>query len=777
VFHTVLSMSTLIEKLNNNTMKNFYFILLFFVCLYGKAQIINFPDANLKTKLLSASPSNEVARNLSNVSVKIDTNNNNEIEVSEAIQISYLKIENSNISDLTGLAFFTNLTYLNCDNNPIVNIDATPFSNLIELECGADPAFASLNVAGLPHLEILTCPSGSLTSLDVSSLINLTVLDFTNSYITSIDLSNLTNLIYLSCANSQLTSLDVSNNFNLQYLSCNSNQITILDVSMLSNLETLRCRYNSITSLDVSMLSNLNYLQCYGTQLTELNIKNGNSNSWTTLDFYDNPNLEFICADEEDVDFVQQKIDSYGYTTTCHVNSYCSFTPGGTFYDISGNIKFDSNSNGCDVADLNVSNLNLSITDGTTNSSIFTGTTGDYFIPVQAGIYTIVATIENPSYFNISPSNFTVNFPTDASPYAQDFCVTANGIHPDVEVTVIPITSARPGFDAVYKIIYRNKGTEIENGSVSITFDETILDYVVSNPVYNSSATNTFTWSYTNLLPFETKEIEISFNVNSETETPDVNIGDVLNYTVSIVTSNTDGAPADNTFTLNQTVVGSYDPNDKKCLEGDSVTPSMIGKYVHYVIRFENTGTHSAQNIVVKDMIDASKFDVLTLVPLHGSHEFYTSIKDEKVEFIFENINLDFNDATNDGYVAFKIKILPTLTVGDTFSNDANIYFDYNYPITTDEYVTTIQNVLSIQNFVFENEFILYPSPASDILNISSYNQTEIESVEIYNIVGQILIAIPNTTTSIDVSNIETGTYFIKVNTKKGIAATKFVKE
>jgi hypothetical protein len=29
----------------------------------------------------------------------------------------------------------------------------------------------------------------------------------------------------------------------------------------------------------------------------------------------------------------------------------------------------------------------------------------------------------------------------------------------------------------------------------------------------------------------------------------------------------------------------------------------------------------------------------------------------------------------------------------------------------------------------------------------------------------------------IDVSKIETGTYFIKVNTKKGIAATKFVKE
>ena len=314
-----------------------------------------------------------------------------------------------------------------------------------------------------------------------------------------------------------------------------------------------------------------------------------------------------------------------------------------------------------------------------------------------------------------------------------------------------------------------------ENGSVSLTFDDTVLDYVLSNPVYDSSATNSFTWNYTNLQPFDIREITIIFNVNSPMESPVVNNGDVLNYTASINISNTDDTPSDNIFELNQTVVGSYDPNDKTCLQGEIVAPSMIGEYVHYVIRFENTGTAVAQNIVVKDMIDLTKFEISTLVPLKGSHDYYTRINDNKVEFIFENINLDYNDATNDGYVAFKIKTKPTLVVGNTFSNNANIYFDYNFPITTNTYTITIQ-ALSNQDFTFENEFVFYPNPVREVLNIQSKNNLEVQSVEIYNVLGQVVLAIIDTTKTIDVSNLETGTYFIKINTDKGSTVTKFLK-
>ncbi|MDN3675881.1 hypothetical protein QWY90_00805 [Flavobacterium paronense] len=54
----------------------------------------------------------------------------------------------------------------------------------------------------------------------------------------------------------------------------------------------------------------------------------------------------------------------------------------------------------------------------------------------------------------------------------------------------------------------------------------------------------------------------------------------------------------DNSNYLRQIVVGSLDPNDKTCVEGNEVAPEFIDEYVHYVIRFENTGTANAENIV-----------------------------------------------------------------------------------------------------------------------------------------------------------------------------------
>ena len=175
-------------------------------------------------------------------------------------------------------------------------------------------------------------------------------------------------------------------------------------------------------------------------------------------------------------------------------------------------------------------------------------------------------------------------------------------------------------------------------------------------------------------------------------------------------------------------------------------------------------------------MIDLVKFDIATLVPLKSSHEFYTRINENKVEFIFENINLDFNDATNDGYVVFKIKTKPTLVLGDTFTNNANIYFDYNFPITTNTYTTTVA-ALSTQDYDFGNYFTLYPNPAKNVLNIQAKQGLTINSIEIYNQLGQIVIATTNALNTIDVSNLASGTYFVKINTEKGSANAKFVKE
>jgi hypothetical protein len=805
-------------------MRKFYFLVLGLLIFSGvKAQIVNIPDANFKKRLLESNVGSSIAASVGGIPMKIDANNDGEIQLTEAQNVSELKIVNASISSLEGISSFSNLTVLYCSGTLITSLDVTPLVKLVELNCSNNQLatldlppllklitldcsrnkLTSLNVKPLVNLDQLTCNKNQLTSLDVTPLVKLNILIISNNLLTSLDVTPLVKLRYLSCESNKLTSLDLKSLVYLFELRCEKNQLTSLDVTPLENLRSLSCNFNKLTSLDVTPLINLTTLFCTDNQLTSLDLSNQNQmsildcsyNNLTSLfikntspfdgndgtyslNFSPNKYLRYICANENLLVRVQSLVDKYGHVN-CQVNSYCSFVPGGTFYTIQGSQKFDSNNNGCDASDIIFPNLKFSITDGINKGSIIANATGNYFIPVKDGTQTITPVLENSSYFNISPTKTVVTFPTQASPFTQDFCVTANGIHPDLEVTVLPINRARPGFDATYKIVYKNKGNQTQSGSVNLKFNDAVSDIVAANPVVTNQNTNTISWDFSDLKPFETRVIEVTVNVNSPLETPAVNGGDVLNYTATITSATTDETPTDNTFTLNQTVVNAFDPNDKTCLEGATIPPSAVGKYVHYLIRFENKGTAEAQNVVVKDMIDTSKFDISSLVVTQGSHPFVTRITEtNKVEFIFENINLPFDDATNDGYVAFKIKTKPSLVVGDSFSNTASIYFDYNFPIVTNTATTSVLQSLGNIDFEFDSYFSVYPNPVQNSLNLDIKKQIRLSSISIYNTLGQQILVIPNEqyTKQVDVSNLKTGNYFIKLTSDKGSAIGKFIK-
>ena len=791
-------------------MKKLYFSLLtLLLCFVANAQIVNIPDANFKAKLLAASPSLTTASvetpiynsssNSWTVSSynKIDTNNDGEIQVSEAQTIKYLNISFSSITNIEGMLSFTNIIYLGCVSNPLTSLNVQGLTNLqglicsnnqltslnfqgltnlLTLDCSNNP-LTSLNVQGLTNLETLFCITSQLSSLNVQGLTNLQFLDCSDNQLSSINVQGLANLQFLICKNNALSSLNVQGLTNLITLTCYNNQITTLNLQGLTNLLTLDCFNNQLPSLNVQELGNLHYLDCSNNQLTSLFVKNGNLQGWSFFAISENPNLAYICADEADLTFVQTKVNQAGYTATCQVNSYCSFVPGGTYYTIQGNNKLDTNSNGCDAIDGFYPNLKFTISNGTVVGSLISNASGNFSIPVSAGTHTITPQFENPNYFTSSPTSTTINFPATASPFVQDFCIAPNGIHHDLEVVIIPLEPARPGFDATYKIKYKNKGNQNETATLVFNYNDAILDYISSTLTPTTTSTGSLSWNIGTVTPFQSGEFVVTLNVNSPMETPAVNAGDILNYTAVINGLNTDETPVDNTATLNQTVVNSYDPNDKTCLEGTTINPNMIGQYVHYQIRFENTGTFPAENIVVKDMIDTTKFDIATLQITDASHSCVTRITNpNKVEFIFEDINLPFDDATNDGYVVFKIKTKSTLVVGNTISNLANIYFDYNFPIVTNTATSTFQ-ALATNEFDSNNALTLYPIPVKGNLNFSLKNNEITSSISIYNLLGQLIQTTTNPSNSIDVSNLQSGSYLIKVTTDKGINSGKFVKE
>src|SRR5690606_34546792 len=133
----------------------------------------------------------------------------------------------------------------------------------------------------------------------------------------------------------------------------------------------------------------------------------------------------------------------------------------------SGENRLDGNGDGCDASDLSVPFLQYQISDGNLSGSIISDGTGSYSLPVSTGVHSIFPALEHPEYFNISPSSVTVTFPDESSPFSQDFCLTPNGNFADTEILIVPTVPARPGFDAHYDIVYKNKGNTIASGSIA----------------------------------------------------------------------------------------------------------------------------------------------------------------------------------------------------------------------------------------------------------------------------------------------------------------------
>jgi len=305
------------------------------------------------------------------------------------------------------------------------------------------------------------------------------------------------------------------------------------------------------------------------------------------------------------------------------------------------------------------------------------------------------------------------------------------------------------------------------------------MDLMATYPATDSQTANTLSWNYSNIEPFESREILVTMKLNAPTDTPPLNGGEILDFVATIDPVTGDETTGDNTLTLNQKVVNSFDPNDKTCIEGERIIPEMVGDYVHYLIRFENTGTASAINVIVKDIIDMAKFDPTTLNVTDSSHHLKTRITNgNEVEFVFENINLPFEDANNDGYIAFKIKTLESLVLGDTFENEAEIYFDYNFPIVTNRTITTVANtVLSIEETAIVN-FEIYPNPVKDRLFINGIEN--IESVTIYDISGRTVKHMSNlinlNRTEISTQHLSQGAYFVKIKAGAGELVQKVTK-
>jgi uncharacterized delta-60 repeat protein len=86
-----------------------------------------------------------------------------------------------------------------------------------------------------------------------------------------------------------------------------------------------------------------------------------------------------------------------------------------------------------------------------------------------------------------------------------------------------------------------------------------------------------------------------------------------------------------------------------------------------------------------------------------------------------------------------------------------------------------MDSLLNTENFSFQSSILIYPNPSSDILTIELQNGLELQNINFYNTLGQ-LVKTSNTSTT-NVSKLTKGTYYVEVITNQGkVTKTIIVK-
>jgi uncharacterized repeat protein (TIGR01451 family) len=221
-------------------------------------------------------------------------------------------------------------------------------------------------------------------------------------------------------------------------------------------------------------------------------------------------------------------------------------------------------------------------------------------------------------------------------------------------------------------------------------------------------------------------------------------------------------------------VTGSYDPNDKTGYPNGVTDQYYIqpNQQLQYVIRFQNTGTDTAFTVVIRDTLDID-LNIFTVTPGVSSHNYEFRMYGPRVlEWTFNNILLPdstANSEASNGFVTFHVDQVNDLAPGTEITNDADIYFDFNDPITTNTTIHRIfegfVSVLSIEELINEGKTLLvYPNPTTNNITIKG-KEIMTQNFKVYDQMGREVLngKLNGISTEVNLSKLSDGIYTLKI--------------
>lgn len=440
------------------------------------------------------------------------------------------------------------------------------------------------------------------------------------------------------------------------------------------------------------------------------------------------------------------------------------------FKTITGTVYYDLNKNGVkDAGDIPVAGGVLSLNE---ESFATTNKEGVYkLILREQGTFEVKASSNHPYYISSIPAVKTIVYDENYVNDSVHFLIQIKDVK-DLKINGTNLV-ARPGMNTSVTAFVENFGVNnLSNVTVKIKKPQD-WNLTQARPSGYREDNDTLIWENINLNKLSVS----SFNVQTKLPATATILGNSYQYEMWVENKD-DITPENNYYSILDTIIGSYDPNDK-VVNYTSLTPeNSNSQELIYTIRFQNTGTDTAFKVVVIDTI-VGNLDPSSIKVLGASHDFTWEYTGQGIaEFTFDNILLpdsNTNEAASHGFVTLTVKANKDLAVGDSIYNRAGIYFDFNEPVITNTVLTRIATVTSIYTYT-NTSLKIYPNPANDNVRVE-WNTEDKAILRLLDVSGKVIQTqiLNRNYSDMDVSKLSKGLYLIQLQTSEGVSTGKLL--
>ena len=359
---------------------------------------------------------------------------------------------------------------------------------------------------------------------------------------------------------------------------------------------------------------------------------------------------------------------------------------------MSGRVFFDENENGTlDAGESFAGRFPVKVTPSAL--AVFTDENGVFNIYAGAGTYTITPDLGDCWELTTQPAAHVVSFNGVDAQSGFDFGVKTNNALTSGAISMTS-SATRCGFTVPFWLNFSNNGCNAANGRAALV-QHPLATFLSADIAPSSASGDTLFWDFNGLLPGENRQVKMEFEIAGVQF-----LGETIGMPLLVQDGNGQTVAS---YQYLSVINCAYDPNDKQVYPRRSENPlfgtnlTLFDERLEYTIRFQNTGTDTAFNIVIRDTLSVD-LDWATFLPGSASHPFEATLHDDGLlEFHFRDIMLpdsNINEPGSHGYVNFIILTKPGLDENTVIENEAGIYFDFNPPIVTNTVSSTMVETL-----------------------------------------------------------------------------------